>query len=120
MNDKQSADWDRLIVKLSGIALITAALIWLPLALRGLFQFVSVVIYMTVSPVKDGEIQKLVDKMNISFLSTSLGNILTFVILVALARWVLSYPKIFRKAFQLTDNAFQHSEPPADPQDSQN
>ena len=116
MNEKQSADWDRLIVKVSGVALITTALIRLPLALSGLFQLVSVVIYMAVSPVKDGEIQQLVDKMNISFLSTSLGNILTFVILIALARWVLSYPKIFRKAFQLTDNAFH----PEDPQDSEN
>jgi len=95
-------EWDVLIIKASGIALVTMALTWLPVALGSMVQIFAVTWCQVSAYSGDGGYHELMTSLNIQTISSAVGEIVAFFILLVLARWVFGYPQILRRAFQRT------------------
>ena len=92
-------DWDCLLVKAMGIALLTVAFTWLPEVFGSVAQLVAAAV-----SYNDAQ-EDILRKFQIQFISTSVGKIVSFIVLLLLARWVFSYPKILQKALRKVDEA---------------
>lgn len=105
--NKSVKEWDELLVKAAGIALVTVALTWLPEALGAVAQIVSIAVQQPMVPTGDSSLQELHTKLYVQLMSVAVGKIVAFLILLVLARWMFGYPKIIRRALQRTSQ--QHS-----------
>jgi len=92
-------DWDCLLVKAMGIALVTVALTWLPEVFGALAQLAA-------AAFSYGDHQdEIWRKLQTQIISMAVGKVASFVVLLLLARWVFGYPKVLRKALKRVDDA---------------
>jgi len=94
MKSLQNTDIDVVLIKTSGIALFTVAIAKLPSTIASAFQLIAALGYWTWD--SQAEWSGIGRQMNASFASVAAGNLLSFVILLLLARWVFGYPQILR------------------------
>lgn len=92
-------DWDCLLVKAMGMALLTVALTWLPEVFGALAQLVVGL------PAYDAVPSDIARKFHTQMISISVGKLASFIVLLLLACWVFSYPKILQKALKRVDEA---------------
>jgi hypothetical protein len=95
---------DLILVKASGTALITLALFRLPDVFRAIAQLFMVMISRIFDD-SSGEIDAMISKMNQSFISSAVGDLLAFAVLLLLARWMFGFPKFMRSAFRRSGEA---------------
>ena len=99
-----------ILVKIGGMVIFTLALFKLPKALAALVQFISSLWLRAELGEVDGGADALVANAIHTSAASSIGNLLAFVILLLIARWLFSYPKILQNWFQKTDDAFRSNE----------
>ena len=92
-------DWDCLLVKAMGMALVTVALTWLPGVFGALAQLV------VAASTSGFEQDEMLRKFNAQMISMSVGKLASFVVLLLLARWVFGYPAILQKMLKRVDEA---------------
>jgi hypothetical protein len=102
MKNEIQADWDRLLVKASGVALLTVALTWLPQALSAL----SILVCHSTIPGQEGggEVGDMLRTYKMQMISSAIGQFTAFAVLVGIARWILSYPKVIRRWLKSADS----------------
>jgi ABC-type phosphate/phosphonate transport system permease subunit len=96
MKYRPETEWDVILVKTSGLALITVALTWLPQALAAVVKIVSMMYVSRTYSQTDSKLDELVDTYNMQMTSTAMGELVAFLLLIGIARWILSYPKFLR------------------------
>jgi hypothetical protein len=102
MKNEIQPDWDRILVKASGVALLTVALTWLPQALSA----ISILIWNSTIPGQEGlgEVGDMLRTYKRQMISSAIGQFIAFAVLVGIARWVLSYPKVIRRWLMSADS----------------
>ena len=110
MNFIDPKNSDVLLVKVSAMALLTVAIVWLPQAVGGVFQIVAHLFYITSFDDDTSDFAKMMKPVQMQLLGASVGKITSFIVLVFLARWMFSYPPIIRKA--LSRNQASPENPP--------
>lgn len=96
MRGTTETQWDRILVKASGITLFTVALTWLPEAVGAAVKIVTM-IYVSRTASHTGEkLDELVDTYNMQMTSNAVGQLLAFLLLLGIARWILGYPGFLR------------------------
>jgi hypothetical protein len=93
---------DVLLVKVSAMALLTVALVWLPQTVGGVFQIIAHLLYIKSFDGDPSDFAKMMKPVQMQLLGASVGKIASFIVLVFLARWMFSYPPIIRKALSRT------------------
>jgi hypothetical protein len=97
MKSENQNYWDKILVKASGLALITVALTWLPQVLAAMTKLAAITFQSGMVVRQEGKVGELIDTYQIQMVSNAIGDVLAFVVLVAIARWVLSFPKVLQK-----------------------
>lgn len=96
MKSNTETQWDQILIKASGITLFTVALTWLPDALGAAVKIVTMM-YVSRTASHTGEkLDELVDTYNMQMTSNAVGQLLAFLLLLGIARWILSYPRFLR------------------------
>ena len=95
---------DLILVKASGTAILTLALIRLPDIFRAIAQLVSGLLFMKVND-STSEVGVLISKINQNYLASAFGDLTAFIVLVLLARWMFGFPRVMRSAFSRTDSS---------------
>jgi hypothetical protein len=103
MKNEIQIDWDRILVKASGVALLTVALTWLPQALSA----ITILVCHSTIPGQEGlgEVGDMLRTYKRQMISSAIGQFVAFAVLVGIARWILSYPKILRRWLMAADSA---------------
>ena len=89
-------EWDLILVKASGLALITVALTWLPQALAAAVKIVTMMYVSRTATHTEWKLDELVGTYYMQMTSNAVGELLAFLLLIGLARWILSYPRFLR------------------------
>ena len=104
MKTFHDTEFDIVLVKSGGIALFILALARLPSAIGAIFQIIPAIIYWQWSA-DDGLGGNMMQEMNVKLISLSLGQMISFAVLLLLAKWVFGYPKILRKWLKRSEEA---------------
>lgn len=97
MDHSKDTNWNVVLVKASGIALFTVALTWIPKVFSSIMQVISCMIYSGVTSHSNTEFNKYTEQMNATILSSAIGQISGFVVIIFIARCVLKYPRFLRR-----------------------
>ena len=92
-------DWNRILVKASGLALVTVSLTWLPQVFAACAKL-AVTMFQPETARGEGKIGEMMQAFQLQMTTTAIGEIVAFVVLVALARWIFSFPTILQKWLQ--------------------
>jgi hypothetical protein len=105
MDEAIKTDWNKLLVKASGLALVTVALTWLPTVFGALAQIIFSILYWPDAADSDPKLNEVLNQVNATLLTTAIGKVVSFVVLVLLARWIMSYPRFIQSWISKTDTA---------------
>lgn len=97
MFNSKDTNWNIVLVKASGIALFTVALTWIPKVFSSIMQVISCLIYSGVTSHSETELDKYTAQMNATLMSSAIGQISGFVLMIFIARWVFKYPRLLRR-----------------------
>jgi len=99
---KPTADYDELLVKLSGMALLTVALVWLPEAIGAAVHLISIILSQPSYELSDGPMKTWLENTKIALITSAIGKVAAFGFLVGLSRWMFGFPPIIRRALART------------------
>ena len=95
---------DLILVKASATAIVTLALFRLPEVFRATVQLLTALITRQYVD-STGEAGAVISKLNQSYITSAIGDLIAFVVLLLLARWMFGVPKFMRSAFKCADDA---------------
>ena len=90
-------EWDRILVKTSGLALLTVALTWIPQAFGALVRIVTIIFVSRTTSHSGDKLDEMLETYNMQMTSNAVGEFLAFIILVGIARWIINYPKFLQR-----------------------
>lgn len=99
---KPNADYDELLVKVSGMALLTVALVWLPEAIGAAVHLIGIMLSHPSFELSDGQMKEWLETTRTALIASSLGKVAAFAFLVGLSRWMFGFPPIIRRALART------------------
>jgi hypothetical protein len=90
-------DITNILIKASGLTLLTSSFFALPKALGAIFNICSFTYFLAPHITREGPISDVYSTLLSNYISTSISSLFTFVILFVLARWMLKGPKLIEK-----------------------
>lgn len=97
-----SEDYDELLVKVSAMALLTVALVWLPEAIGAAAHLVTITLSAKPDEMSGGPTQTWLENVRTQLISSSVGKMSAFGVLIFLSRWMFGFPPIIRRALART------------------